>query len=81
MTKGISRKQRLAEQRHAKRVQGCATWGSAAKKPPWAVPIAAKPTWPSVGRIAPAMPEPLPPAHYPAERVAIGKRQVAGGGA
>jgi hypothetical protein len=37
MTKGIPRKQRLAEQRHAKRVQGCATGGSAAKKPPRAV--------------------------------------------
>jgi hypothetical protein len=81
MTKGIPRKQRLAEQRHAKRVQGCATWGSAANKPPRAVPIATKPSRASVGRIAPAMPEPLPPAHYPAKRVAIGKRQVAGGGA
>jgi hypothetical protein len=72
VTKGIPRKQRLAEQRHAKRVQDCATWGSAAKKPPRA-------SRPSVGRIAPAMPEPLPPAHYPAKRVAIGKRQVPGG--
>jgi hypothetical protein len=58
MTKGIPRKQRLAEQRHARRVQG-----AAAKTPPT------------------AMPEPLPPAHYPAKRVAIAKRQVAGGGA
>jgi hypothetical protein len=38
MTRGISRKQRLAEQLHASRVQSAATWGSAAKKPPraWA---------------------------------------------
>jgi hypothetical protein len=65
MTKGIPRKQRVAEQRHARRVQGAPAWGPAAKKP----------SRPSVGRIAPAMPE-LPPAHYPAKRVAIGRRQV-----
>lgn len=80
MAKGIPRKQRLAEQRHARRVQG-ATWGGgpAAKKPPRAVPFATNPSRPSVGRIASVMPEPLPPAHYPAKRVAIGKRQVPGG--
>jgi hypothetical protein len=81
MMKGIPRKQRLAEQRHARRVQGAATWGRpAAKEPPRAVPIAAKSIRPSVGR-ATATPESLPPAHYPVKRVAIGKRQVAGGGA
>jgi hypothetical protein len=79
MTKGIPRKQRLAEQRHAKRVQGCATWGPAAKKPPRAVPIATKPSRPSVGRIAPAMPEALTPVHYPAKRASIGRRQEPGG--
>jgi hypothetical protein len=70
MTKGIPRKQRLAEQRHARRIQGGATWP---------VPIATKPPPPSVGRIAPVIHEPLPPAHYPAKRVAIGKHQVPGG--
>ena len=74
MTKGIPRKQRLAEQRHARRVHGAPTWARAAKTPPRAVP-----SRPSVGCTAPAMPEPLPPAHYPAKRVAIGKRQVPGG--
>jgi hypothetical protein len=74
MTKGIPQKQRLAEQRHARRVHGGATWPLAAKKPPRAVPIATKPPPPSVGRIAPVIHEPLPPAHYPAKRVAIGKR-------
>jgi hypothetical protein len=80
MTKGISRKQRLAEQRHARRVQGAAPWASAAKTLPRAVPVATKPFRPSVGS-ATALPAPLPIAHYPAKRVAIGKRQVAGGGA
>jgi hypothetical protein len=79
MTKGIPRKQRLAEQHHARRVQGAATWASAAKTPPRAFrPIATKQFRPSVGR-APSPPEPLPPAHYPSKRVAIGKRQVPGG--
>jgi hypothetical protein len=40
--------------------------------------VAAKRSRPPVGR-ATAMPAPLPPAHYPAKRVAIGKRQVPGG--
>jgi hypothetical protein len=80
MTKGrLDKKQRLDDQLRKKRLQGAPARAAAAKKPPRAVfPIATKT---SVGRIAPAMPEPLPPAHYPAKRVAIGKRQVAGGGA
>jgi hypothetical protein len=77
MTKGIPRKQRLAEQRHARRVQGAPTWASAAKTPPRAVPVATKPFRPSVGSTT-ALPAPLP---IPAKRVAIGKRQVAGAGA
>ena|ERR1700732_3671870 len=65
MTKGIPRKQRLSEQRHARRVQGAATWARAAKTPPKAVPVATKPR------------EPLPAHSYPAKRVQLGKPQTA----
>ncbi len=50
MTKGLPRKQRLAEQRHARRVQGAVTLASAAKTPPRAVPIATKSPRPPFGR-------------------------------
>jgi hypothetical protein len=78
MTKGIPRKQRLAEQRHARCVQGAVTLASAAKTPPRAVPIATKPPRPSVGR-ATALAEPLAPHHYPTKRGQIGRRQTPGG--
>jgi hypothetical protein len=63
MTRGISRKQRLADQRRAKSVQGVAS-------------NAKKPSRPSVGCMSSAVPEPLPPMRYPLKRVALGKRQV-----
>lgn len=62
-----------------KRAQAAGVWLTAAKVPPRPIVVAAKRSRPSVGR-ATAMAEPLPPAHYPVKRAAIGKRQVPGGG-
>jgi hypothetical protein len=78
MTKGIPRKQRLAEQRHARCVQGAVTLASAAKTPPRAVPIATKAPRLSVG-LSRAVSEPLPAHSYPAKRAQLGKPQTAGG--
>jgi hypothetical protein len=69
MTKGIPRKQQLAEQRR-KRAQTAPGLAQGAKKPPKAIPV------PSAAKRASAGREPLPTAHYPVKRVAIGKRQV-----
>jgi hypothetical protein len=95
VTKGVPKKRQRDEQLRKKRLQdaparaGVTTRNKIVPKgnakasgqeaPAGGFPIATKPSRPSVGRIAPAMPEPLPPAHYPAKRVAIGKRQVPGG--
>jgi hypothetical protein len=72
MTKGrLDKKQRLGDERR-KRTQAASALATGAKKSPKAIPVPGRAT---------AMSGPLPPAHYPAKRVAIGKRQVAGGGA
>ena len=67
MTKGrLDKKQRLADQRR-ERAQAATGLVQGAKKPVRAVKV------PTAAKRAPAG---LPPAHYPAKRVAIGKRQV-----
>ena len=76
MTKGIPRKQQLAEQRHARRIQSAATWGSAAKKPVAAVPIASTAARPPAGS-ATAVSELLPQMRYPTRRSSLGKPQEA----
>jgi hypothetical protein len=68
MTRGIPKKRAKAELLRKKRAQ----LATGALKPPKAIPVPGSAT---------VMSGPLPPAHYPAKRVAIGKRQVAGGGA
>jgi hypothetical protein len=78
MTKGVPKKRQRAEQLRKKRAQAAPTWAAAAKTPPKAIPIAQRRARPSVGFVE-AVSESLPPAHYPAKRVAIGKRQVPGG--
>jgi hypothetical protein len=74
MTKGIPKKRQRAEQLRKKRLQASGVWLTVAKVPPNPLVVAARRSRPSVARTAP-----LPPAHYPAKRVAIGKRQVPGG--
>jgi len=71
MTKGIPRKQHLAEQRHAKRLRAAPVWAVAAKKPTAAV--ASKAGKPPAGRA-----EPLPPMRYPTKRASLGTPQTAG---
>jgi hypothetical protein len=74
---GVPKKQQLDEELRKKRVQAVSAMGCAAKVPSRPIlVIAAKRSRPSVGR-ATAMPEPLPPAHYPIKRAALGNRQVA----
>jgi hypothetical protein len=80
MANGISKKQMLGEQLRKKRAKAASVLAQGAKNPSPAIPIATKRSRPAVGR-ATAMSGPLPPAHYPAKRVAIGKRQVPGCGA
>jgi hypothetical protein len=72
MTKGVPKKRQRAEQLRKKCAQAASAPVTGAKKSPKAIPVPGRAT---------AMSGPLPPSHYPAKRVAIGKRQVAGGGA
>jgi hypothetical protein len=65
MPNGISNRQKAEELRHQKRMRAAMAAPLAGKVPPKAVPL------PSAA--------PRPPAHYPAKRVAVGKRQEAGG--
>jgi hypothetical protein len=74
MTKGrLDKKQRQDDQRR-KRAQAASGLAHGAKNPS----LATKRSRPAVGR-ATAMSGPLPPAHYPAKRAALGKPQIAGG--
>jgi len=79
MTRGIPKKRQRDEQLRKKRAQAWSGLAHGAMKPPRAIQLAT-PSRPSAG-LATTMSGPLPPAHYPAKRVAIGKRQVPGGGA
>jgi hypothetical protein len=72
MANSIPKRRAKAEQLRKKRAQAASARAMGAKKSPKAIPVPGRAT---------AMSGPLPPSHYPAKRVAIGKRQVAGGGA
>ena len=79
MTKGVSKKLQRDEQLRKKRAQAASVLAHGAKVPPKPiVVVAARRSRPSAGR-ATAMPEPLPPAHYPIKRSSLGKRQAPGG--
>jgi hypothetical protein len=78
MANSIPKKRAKAEQLRKKRTQAASALATGAKNQ--AILVAAKRSRPSAGR-AKAMPAQLPPAHYPIKRAALGKRQVAGGGA
>jgi hypothetical protein len=78
MANSIPKKRAKAEQLRKKRAQAASVPAHGAMKPLKAISVAPRPQRPSVGR-ATAMSAPLPPAHYPAKRVAIGKPQTAGG--
>ena len=78
MTKGrIDKKQRQAEQLHLKRLKASGVWLTAGKVPPRPIVVSARCSRLSVSPAGPS--EPLPPAHYPAKRAQLGKRQTAGG--
>ena len=74
MANSIPKKRAKAEQVRKKRAQAASALAQGAKNPSPAIPVAAKRSRLSVGR-AKAMPAPLPPAHYPSKRAALGKRQ------
>jgi hypothetical protein len=74
---GVPKKQQLDEQRRKKASRARLPWAARPKcRLGLSRVIATKRSRPSVGR-ATAMPEPLPPAHYPTKRASLGKRQVA----
>jgi hypothetical protein len=79
MTKGrIDKRQRQDDQRRMKRMQAAGVWLTADKVPPRPIVVGARRSRPSVGFVE-ATPGPLPPAHYPLKRAALGKPQVPGG--
>ena len=77
MANSIPKKRAKAEQLRKKRTHAASVPVPGVKVPPKPLVVAARRSRPSVGRTAPD--DPLPPAHYPAKRAALGKPQTAGG--
>jgi hypothetical protein len=63
----INKRERMAEQRRAKRAMTAGVWLTAAKVPPRPIVVEARKD------------RPLPAAHYPAKRAQLGKPQTAEG--
>jgi hypothetical protein len=77
MPKGwLDKKQRCADQRH-KRALAAGGLSQGPRKPLPAIPVASAAPRMFVGR-ATVMSEPLPTAHCPVKRAALGKRQAPG---
>jgi hypothetical protein len=77
----ISKRDRQAEKLRQKRLQAAPAGAASAKMPPKAIiPDSARRSRPSMGfeGAVGAVPESLPPAHYPVKRVQQGKPQTAG---